>query len=237
MVFKKKKFLVGIDYCSPTLKPPEIALVTWIVCVQRFSVRHCCLLCCFVERRKTDQNPPGHIDGNMPVGPLVRYHTFLVAISESLISMLLGRAKDIKPSEGEDANEQLQNLCESRRKQSLTCHARVKWNSVPAKCLHSLCEGLRKRQWTRKLRKSLCQQKTWLPWKAQKNITSVGSANARNSVWPARKSIGKITSRDPAGRAAHGFDIAPLRRLMNYRAFPDQSLIGSCALADLESKM
>jgi hypothetical protein len=40
--------------------------------------------------------------------------------------MLLGRAKDIKPSEGEDANEQLQNLCESRRKQSLTCHARVK---------------------------------------------------------------------------------------------------------------
>jgi hypothetical protein len=28
-----------------------------------------------------------------------------------------------------------------------------------------------------------------------------------------------------------------LRRLMNYRAFPDQSLIGSCALADLESKM
>jgi len=51
----------------------------------------------------------------------------------------------------------------------------------------------------------------------------------------------KALAKSPAGTQQEElpmvFDIAPLRRLMNYRAFPDQSLIGSCALADLESKM
>jgi len=76
------------------------------------------------------KKPPGHIDGKMHLGPLVRYYTILVATSESLLSMLFEEGQKTKkksaPSGGEDADEQFQNLCENRIKHCLTCQALAK---------------------------------------------------------------------------------------------------------------
>ena len=144
MVFNKIKFFVG-------------ALITWIVCVTFFCEP---LLFVMLFCRKA-KKLPGHINGKMHLGPLVRYYTILVATSESLLSMLFEEGqktlknKKSAPSGGEDANEQFQNFCENKIKQRLTCQALAKWNSIPANYLHNLCEGLRKRQWT-KLCKNQC---------------------------------------------------------------------------------
>lgn len=91
----------------------------------------------------------------MHLGPLVRYYTFLVAISRvSSLAAFHGGQKtpnESLPSEGEKAY--------FKKKQSLTCHARkVKFSS--AKCVQNMREGLCKRQWARKLRENLSQQKT-----------------------------------------------------------------------------
>ena len=108
-------------------------------------------------------------------------------------------------SEEEDPNEQLQNVSESFvKKQSLTCHVCVKWNSAPAKCLQNMGEGLRKRQWTRKLRENL-------QYVSRKLIWCERPTRASKPVWaprtPAKKQLGTVAKAllkapwDSTGRA------------------------------------